>query len=132
MGIGKQKAHAKAAAKKLAKLKNRNNNAKIIAVHRANDIKLAGSGAAEEEAPSSRTGREKHHAKVQQKRAIREMLNYKKIERSAIKKSTVDGDEKSQRRALCAEIKVLKETMVDGGATDEMATAVHDGMADEA
>jgi hypothetical protein len=117
MGIGRQKAHHKQHQKKMAKLNKRNNNAKIIATHKANAAKedrlagiTGGGGAAadgdgEEANP---TGRARHAEKVAAKRAIRDMLNYKKHERLAIKKSSTGTDEKTMRRALCDEIKVLK------------------------
>jgi len=109
MGIGKQKAHFKQHAKKMAKMNKRNNNAKIIAVHKANAAKeSAAGGAAEDGAAAEVTGRMKHHQKVEAKRAIRNMLNYKKKERMSIKSSSTGSDERGMRRALCDEIKVLK------------------------
>jgi hypothetical protein len=105
MGTGKAKAHSKQKNKQLAKLKKRSNNARIIATHRLNTAK--------DDTPAaglSETGRAKHMAKVIEKHRIKQMLNYKKAERLGIKKSATDGSEKSQRRALCEEIKILKVT----------------------
>ena len=91
MGIGKQKANAKIEKKKL---KAKKNNAKAACTESSD--------------PEALTGRQKHQEKVMQKLKLREMLNNKKAKRLTIKKSTTDSDEKSLRRALCAEIKLLK------------------------
>jgi len=112
MGTGKAKAHSKQKHKQLAKLKKRSNNARIIAAHRHNVEK--------DDTPeaTTETGRSKHMAKVIEKQRIKQMLNYKKAERLNIKKKSTDGGEKTQRRALCEEIKLLKVTKLQGGFHD--------------
>jgi len=111
MGTGKAKAHSKQRNKQLAKLKKRSNNARIIAAHRHT--------AEKDYAPeaTTETGRAKHMAKVIEKQRIKQMLTYKKAERLHIKKKSTDGGEKSQRRALCEEIKILKVTKPPGGSS---------------
>lgn len=90
MGSGKQKAQKALQKRKLAaKKKNRS----IVAVADTEEVV---------------SGRQKHQLKVNEKRKLRDLLAEKKTERLAIQKSAVDGEERSQRRALCAEIKVLK------------------------
>ena len=108
MGIGKQKSNLKRAKRGAEKAKRRNNNAQIIAAAELNAPQE------DREVPKTITGRQRHQEKVEQKRKIREMLNYKKAERLGFKKSSTDGDEKCQRRALCDEIKVLRQHMTLG------------------
>ena len=102
MGIGKQKAKAKLEKKKLKAKKKSEKAAALLAP---------------EEPTEAKTGRQRHHERVQAKRALRDLLHCKKAERLSIKKSTVDGDEKSLRRALCAEIKMLKVSPCYSSAT---------------
>jgi hypothetical protein len=82
-----------------------------VAAHRINTALSNEEGAAEETEIIPVTGRSKHQMKVDQKRRIREMLHNKKGERLGIKKSSIDGDDRSMRKALCAEIKCLKVTL---------------------
>lgn len=106
MGIGKQKCHAKQLKKKLAS--KRKNNAKIVAAYRASTAAAGDNFEAEVKEDSVElSGRSKHQLKVDSKRKIRQMLYNKKSERLAIKAST-SGDDRSTRKALCAEIKCLK------------------------
>lgn len=100
--IGKQKCHAKQQKKKLAT--KRKNNAKIVAAYRAS---TAAANDDEVEETTELSGRSKHQMKVDSKRKIRQMLFNKKADRLAIKAST-SGDDRSTRKALCAEIKCLK------------------------
>jgi hypothetical protein len=124
MGIGKQKSHAKRDKVQSKKAAKRRNNAKLIHAERIEsavgaDSEPGAAVASEESTPliTPLTGRQKHHEKVEQKRRIREMMNHKKAERQAIKKKTIDSDEKSIRKALCEEIKTLKSVFSFGGAS---------------
>mmetsp|Transcript_24196 Transcript_24196/g.44168 ORF Transcript_24196/g.44168 Transcript_24196/m.44168 type:complete len:139 (+) Transcript_24196:26-442(+) len=132
MGIGKQKSHAKREKVQSKKASKRRNNAKIVHAWRENS-KLSqaeldqNAKDTDDTTGAILTGRAKHHEKVEAKRKIREMLNYKKAERQAIKKKTINADEKSIRKSLCEEIKTLKSEFSFGGAVETADT-----MADEA
>ena len=128
MGVGKQKPamaakRIKGQSSKKAHVKapKRRNNAKIIHARRENaavaDAKRASTDDSKQEESTSLTPWQKHNEKVEQKRKVREMLNYKKAERQAIKKKTIEGDEESIRKSLVEEINTLKSDFSFGGAS---------------
>ena len=109
MGTGKQKSQQAQNKRKLA-AKRRKDAKVIVNVEECDD----------HDEPI--TGRQKHQAKVEKKRKIREILSHKKTERLGIKKSVIVGDERAHRRSLCAEIKLLKEHMMQGEVYHESTT----------
>lgn len=115
--------------KKKVEKKRRRNNAQLVADWRAMAVVEEGEGGEGE-----LTGREKHRRKVEQKRAIRDMLNDRRAQRRAVPKKA-QGDERELRKALNREIKDLKVYLdpsaagaAEIGAAAAADEAVEDGM----
>uniref|UniRef100_A0A7S2C3L1 Uncharacterized protein n=1 Tax=Florenciella parvula TaxID=236787 RepID=A0A7S2C3L1_9STRA len=108
MGIGKMKQKQK--SNKKAKAKRRaQQNTTAMAVEDVPDAQDAAAVEADGEKPL--TGRQKHQMKVDAKRRVREMLAYKQNERVRFAKKSTDAEPRAMRKALCAEIAMLKQNI---------------------
>ena len=129
-GQASKKAHVKAP--------KRRNSARIIHAWRENaaaaDAKRVPAADSNKEVSTLPIPWQKHNEKVERKRKVQEMLNYKKAERQAIKKKSIEGDEGSIRKSLCEEINTLQSDFSFGGALARpLSTAAdeEEAMADE-
>lgn len=110
MGIGKMKQKQK--SNKKAKAKRRAQQNTIAMEDDLPDVPVDAQDAAamaEGGGEKALTGRQKHQLKVDAKRRVREMLAYKQNERVRFAKKSTDAEPRAMRKALCAEIAMLKE-----------------------